>query len=263
MGLILPLGHCSQKGTRNCECRIHRVHNKVHNTVVPPGVTTWVKCPLAEYAEYAQRFIYVCKIYTNLKLYLTIFEESALGRFFHRVIESVCLSVCWPLIGPQVTWSGCPSRWHQYPLSFMMASVIWKWKYTSRNYSLFFFKDKSCNLPKIVSVCLSALVERFFVSRIRDFLIMIYSLRWKSFMAVARLFVNAVIYYPYYRKKLCFFSCLCIVVHISKCRIFCKVNIFSATLLIYWTFSIISIVTWNYDRLNFQYLSNLKCKTVK
>ena len=47
-----------------------------------------------------------------------------------------------PLICPQVTWSGCPSWWHQYPLSLTMASVLWKWKYTSRNvhhYESFFF----------------------------------------------------------------------------------------------------------------------------
>ena len=37
---------------------------------------------------------------------------------------------------------------------------------------LFFFKDKSCNLSKIVSVLRSASVERFFVSRMRDFFLM-------------------------------------------------------------------------------------------
>ena len=36
----------------------------------------------------------------------------------------------------------------------------------------FFFLDKSRNLSKIVSVLLSASVERFFVSRLRDFLTM-------------------------------------------------------------------------------------------
>ena len=35
----------------------------------------------------------------------------------------------------------------------------------SRNLTIFFFKDKSCNFSKIVSVLLSASVERFFVSR--------------------------------------------------------------------------------------------------
>ena len=33
------------------------------------------------------------------------------------------------------------------------------------------FLDKSCNLSKIVSVLLSASVERFFVSRMRDFFV--------------------------------------------------------------------------------------------
>ena len=73
---------------------------------------------------------------------------------------SVCLCVCCPLpirffsrglIGPQVIWSGCPSQWHQYLMSFTMASY------------------KSRNLPKIVSVRLSASVERFLVSRLGDF----------------------------------------------------------------------------------------------
>ena len=33
----------------------------------------------------------------------------------------------------------------------------------------FFFKDKLCHLSKIVSVLLSAMAERFFVSHMRDF----------------------------------------------------------------------------------------------
>ena len=41
----------------------------------------------------------------------------------------------------------------------------------------FFLSDKSCNLSKIVPVLLSASVERFFVSRMRDFSCTILS--WK------------------------------------------------------------------------------------
>ena len=66
----------------------------------------------------------------------TFSKNRPLGGFFHRVAMSVCLrfSLCVPspcnffrpLIDPQVTWSGCPSQWHHYPLSFTMASVLWK-----------------------------------------------------------------------------------------------------------------------------------------
>ena len=53
--------------------------------------------------------------------------------------------------------------------SALIALALFFFFFWEKSCNLYFFKDKSRNLPKKVSVRLSALVERFFFSRMRNF----------------------------------------------------------------------------------------------
>ena len=87
--------------------------------------------------------------------YLVFSKNRPLGRFFHRIAMSVAL----------------------YPFHVIFFRLVIcpppRNKGGGGNHAtlfyFYFFQDKSRNLPKIVSVRLSASVEIFFVSRMRDF----------------------------------------------------------------------------------------------
>ena len=78
-------------------------------------------------------------------------------------------------------------------LSFMMASVpaVLHGGISTLKMKIYiittdnFFKDKSRNLPKIVLVSLSESVERFFVSRMRDFYLKPFLSPWHNFYLVS------------------------------------------------------------------------------
>ena len=75
------------KVTIHCEFWIHRVHNIVHNTVVPPGVTTSVKCHLAAFQNRLFGLSTFAKFTQILTILLPAFQISCGRECVNRGIE--------------------------------------------------------------------------------------------------------------------------------------------------------------------------------
>ena len=94
-----------------------------------------------------------------------VFIRNLFKRFWRKLVSNILEEICFKYVG---------GKWFQRFGRKIVSKILEENSFKNfegkdfEDFFYFFVVDKSCNLSKVVSVLLSASIERFFVSRRRD-----------------------------------------------------------------------------------------------